>query len=407
MKKGHLFMIKRHLEAKLIQAANSYRVLSVTGPRQSGKTTLVRQVFKDARYVSLENPQEQEFALTDPRGFLAQFTDRVILDEVQRAPKLFSYIQGIVDERQKKGQFILTGSQNFLLMEKVSQSLAGRCAVLHLLPFSRGELANRPMMDIESLGKTTPQQAKKTDRSDLFEQMFKGFYPPIYDQKLTPQDWLANYYRTYVERDVRQVLNLGDSETFARFVRLCAGRSGQLLNMSSLAADSGISVPTVKRWLSLLQASFLIYLLQPYHSNFNKRLVKSPKLYFYDTGLLCYLLRIRSGEELITHSARGAVFETFVISELLKNCSNDGREPDIFFWRDSAGHEIDVIIDLGSKQIPIEIKSGQTLVGEFFAGLEYWRSLPGQDRCKPILVYGGQESCVRQKTVVISWSDWL
>jgi hypothetical protein len=406
MKKGRLFMIKRHLEAKLIQAADSYRVLSVTGPRQSGKTTLVRQVFKDARYVSLENPQEQEFALTDPRGFLAQFTDRVILDEVQRAPKLFSYIQGIVDERQKKGQFILTGSQNFLLMEKVSQSLAGRCAVLHLLPFSQGELANRPMMDINSLGKAALQQTKNTHRSDLFEQMFKGFYPPIYDQKLAPQDWLANYYRTYVERDVRQVLNLGDSETFARFVRLCAGRSGQLLNMSSLAADSGISVPTVKRWLSLLQASFLIYLLQPYHANFNKRLVKSPKLYFYDTGLLCYLLRIRSGEELITHSARGAVFETFVISELLKNYHNCGRESEVFFWRDSTGHEIDAIIDLGSRQIPIEIKSGQTLVGEFFAGLEYWRSLPGQERCKPILVYGGRESCVRQKTTVISWSDW-
>jgi predicted AAA+ superfamily ATPase len=401
-----MYMIRRHLETKLIQAANSYRVVSITGPRQSGKTTLVRQTFGDARYVSLENPQEQEFALTDPRGFLAQFTDRVILDEVQRAPKLFSYIQGIVDERQKNGQFILTGSQNFLLMEKVSQSLAGRCAILHLLPFSRGELTNMPIMDIDSLGKTTPPDVKTTARATLFEQMFKGFYPPIYDQKPQPQDWLANYYRTYVERDVRQVLNLGDSETFAKFVRLCAGRSGQLLNMSSLAADSGVSVPTVKRWLSLLQTSFLIYLLSPHHSNFNKRLVKSPKLYFYDTGLLCYLLRIRSSDELLTHSARGAIFETFVISELFKNYYNHGLEPDVFFWRDSVGHEVDVIIDLGQKQIPIEIKSGQTIVDESFAGLDYWRTLPGQRHCQPLLVYGGQESYSRQNTAVIAWSDW-
>jgi uncharacterized protein len=399
-------MIKRHLEAKLVEAVDSYRVVSVTGPRQSGKTTLVQQLFKDARYVSLENPEEQEFALTDPRGFLAQFTDRVILDEVQRAPKLFSYIQGIVDARKKNGQFILTGSQNFLLMEKVSQSLAGRCAILHLLPFSQGELANMPIMNIDSLGRTIPPQIKITARANLFERMFKGFYPPLYDQKLRPQDWLANYYRTYIERDVRQVLNLGDLETFARFVRLCAGRSGQLLNMSSLAADSGISVPTVKRWLSLLQTSFLVYLLPSYHSNLKKRLVKSPKLYFYDTGLLCYLLRIRSSEELTAHSARGAVFETFVISELFKNYYNHGQEPDVYFWRDSVGHEVDVIIDLGRKQIPIEIKSGQTIVDELFAGLDYWRSLPGQNNCRPILIYGGDKSHVRKDTAVLSWSQW-
>lgn len=399
-------MISRHIEAKLIQFADSYRVVSITGPRQSGKTTLARQVFKDARYVSLENPQEQEFALTDPRGFLAQFTDRVILDEVQRAPKLFSYIQGIVDQSKINGQFILTGSQNFLLMEKVSQSLAGRCAVLHLLPFSQGELTGIPVMDIDSLGKTLPLPVKTPLKETLFERMFAGFYPPIYDQKHPPQEWLANYYRTYVERDVRQVLNLGDSETFARFVRLCAGRCGQLLNMSSLAADTGASVPTIKRWLSLLQMSFLIYLLPPYHSNFNKRIVKSPKLYFYDTGLLCYLLRIRSSDELAIHSARGAVFETFVISELFKNYCNQGREPDVYFWRDSVGHEVDIVIDMGRTQIPIEIKSGQTIVVESFAGLDYWRSLPGQGDCRPMLIYGGAESYFRQHAAVIAWSDW-
>lgn len=399
-------MIRRHLETRLQQAADSYPVVSVTGPRQSGKTTLVRQLFKDAQYISLENPQEQEFALTDPQGFLERFTGPAILDEVQRAPKLFSYIQEIVDEQNKMGQFILTGSQNFLLMEKVSQSLAGRCAVLHLLPFSQGELENRPVMDIDALGRLLPQKHKQSIRVGLFDRMFKGFYPPIYDRNLPPQDWQANYYRTYVERDVRQVLNLGDAETFARFVRLCAGRAGQLLNMSALAADSGISVPTVKRWLSLLEASFLIYLLPPYHANFNKRLVKSPKLYFYDTGLLCYLLRIRSSEELITHSARGAIFETFVISELFKNYYNQGREPDIFFWRDSVGHEVDVILDHGKEQIPIEIKSGQTIASDFFAGLDYWRTLSGQDQCRPILVYGGDDSYTRKDTAIISWADW-
>lgn len=399
-------MLQRHLKSRLKQAAEMYPVVSITGPRQSGKTTLVRQVFQDARYVSLENPQTQEFALNDPCGFLKQYNDRVILDEVQRAPQLFSYIQGIVDEQKKAGHFILTGSQNFLLLEKVSQSLAGRCAVLHLLPFSQGELDNLPILDIDGLGRTLPQREKPNADTNLFDRMFKGFYPPIYDRNLPPQDWLANYYRTYVERDVRQVLNLGDTETFARFVRLCAGRAGQLLNMSSLAADCGISVPTVKRWLSLLETSFLIYLLPPYHANFNKRLVKSPKLYFYDTGLLCYLLRIRSGDELTTHAARGAIFETFIISELFKNFYNHGREPDIFFWRDSTGHEVDVIVDLGQEQIPIEIKSGQTFVSDFFAGLEYWQSLSNRENNRPILVYGGQESYFRKNAAVISWSDW-
>lgn len=399
-------MIKRHLESRLTQAARTYPVVTVTGPRQSGKTTLVRAAFEDARYISLENPQHQEFASTDPHGFLAQFQDRVILDEAQRVPKLFSYIQGIVDEHKKNGHFILTGSENFLLMERVSQSLAGRCAVLHLLPFSQAELEGKPAMDIDALGKNIPAHKENNIRANLFERLFTGFYPPIYDRKLQPHNWLANYYRTYVERDVRQVVNLGDVETFARFVRLCAGRVGQLLNMSSLGADCGISVPTVKRWLALLQAAFLIYLLPPYHSNFNKRIVKSPKLYFYDTGLLCYLLRIRSADELLTHAARGAVFETFVISELFKNYYNQDRKPDIFFWRDSTGHEVDVLIDLGTEQIPVEIKSGQTVVSEFFAGLDYWKTLPANKNCRPILVYGGDESYVRKKNAVLAWSDW-
>ena len=244
-------MIKRHIEKSLLKASGEYPVVILVGPRQSGKTTLVRKTFSKYEYVSLEDPDNREFASEDPRGFLKRFTGSVILDEIQRVPELFSYIQGIVDETDKAGQFILTGSQNFLLMEKVTQSLAGRCAILHLLPFARSELEGRAMMDISMVGKKIPGR-KVEENADLFDHLFTGGYPRIYDKQLEPHRWLANYYHTYVERDVRQVLNIGDTETFGRFIRLCAGRCGQLLNMASLAADCGISTMTVKRWLHCL-----------------------------------------------------------------------------------------------------------------------------------------------------------
>ena len=309
-------MIPRHLEPTLHKAARQYPVVSLTGPRQSGKTTLVREAFPRHQYASLEVPDQREFAQGDPRGFLGQFAGKVVLDEVQRTPHLFSYIQGIVDERQEAGQFILTGSQNFLLAQHISQTLAGRCATLHLLPFSRPELARRPMMDLAVLGKAVPKASGKPPVRSLFETLFAGGYPRIFDKHLDPQDWLRNYYQAYVEKDVRDILNVGDLETFGRFVRLCAGRSSQLLNLSSLAGDAGISHTTARRWLSVLEASFLVFLLRPHHRNFNKRLVKSPKLYFLDSGLLCYLLRIRSPDDLRIHAARGAVFESWVVSEL-------------------------------------------------------------------------------------------
>jgi len=398
-------MISRHLEAALRQSAAKYPVVTLTGPRQSGKTTLVRSLFKDHEYVSLETPDDREFAVADPRGFLNQFDGGVVLDEVQRVPDLLSYIQGIVDAREVAGQFVLTGSQNLLLLEQVSQSLSGRTSVFHLLPFSRAELQKRGPVSVEDIGRKLPK--RRSGGESLFDVLFMGAYPRIHDKHLDPQDWLRNYYQTYIERDVRTILNVGDVETFGRFVRLCAGRSGQLLNLSSLGADCGISHATARRWLSVLEASFIVYLLRPHHRNFSKRLVKSPKLYFLDTGLLCYLLRIRFADELRTHSSRGALFETYVLTELLKAQLNRGVEPNAHFWRDSAGHEVDLIIEQGNELVPLEIKSGETIAGDFFRGLEYWRSLPGQANCPAALVYGGEKSMKRGETMVYSWCQWL
>lgn len=398
-------MIKRTLEPVLKSAARNYPVVTLTGPRQSGKTTLVRERFQGYEYVSLENPDERAFALEDPRGFLGRFDRGVVLDEVQRAPELFSYIQGVVDERRRPGQFVLTGSQNFLLLEKITQSLAGRTAVLHLLPFSQAELIGRKSIALEEVG--GPLKRRKRATGDLMDTLFRGFFPRIHDTGVPPQEWLRNYYQTYIERDVRSLVNVGDMEAFGRFVRLCAGRSGQLLNLSSLGADCGVSHATAQRWLSVLESSFIVYLLRPHFQNFSKRLVKSPKLYFLDTGLLCYLLRIRSARDLATHASRGAVFETFVVGEAVKSALHAGREPDVYFWRDSAGHEVDLLLDRGEVLAPLEIKSGQTIASDFFKGLEYWRGLPGQEKAPLSLVYGGDSSHHRQGVAVYSWRDWL
>jgi len=401
-------MIRRHLTQPLKAAARDFPVVTVTGPRQSGKTTLVRATFPRNRYATLEDPDTRAFATEDPRGFLDQFRGKVILDEIQRTPELFSYIQGIVDQKDIPGRFILSGSQNFLLLQRVSQTLAGRCAVLRLLPFSRSELTGRPMRELAK-----PRQPRRSstsnndvDSMDLFKALFAGGYPRIYDKGLHPQTWLGNYYQTYLERDVRDLLNVGDIEGFSRFVRLCAGRSGHLLNVSALAIDAGISHTTAKRWLSILEASCVVYLLRPHHQNFNKRLIKSPKLYFVDSGLLCHLLRVRSAEELISHPARGAIFETWAVSEALKNYHHRGVEPDIWFWRDSAGREVDLLIDEGSTQIPVEIKSGRTVASDFFSNIEYWKSLAGKKDCNAMLVHGGDESYKRSGVSVLSWSDW-
>jgi hypothetical protein len=396
-------MVPRALTKKLKKASNQFPVVTVTGPRQSGKTTLVKSVFRNYEYVSLELPDQRAFALEDPRGFLNQFDGPVVLDEAQRAPDLFSYIQVAVDKnRSKPGQFVLTGSQNFLLLQSISQSLAGRCAVLHLLPFSLSELMRRGQILPEKFGQIVPRNVKLPKRN-LLEVLFTGFYPRIHDKHLSPQDWLASYYQTYLERDVRNVLNVGDLESFGRFIRLCAGRNGQLLSLSGLASDCGITHTTVRRWLSVLEASFIVMLLCPHYKNFGERLIKSPKLYFLDSGLLCYLLQVKSPQELQHRAERGAIFESFVVSELCKNFVHRGEQPSLYFWRDSSGHEVDIIIDIGGRLIPVETKSAQTVASDFFDTLTFWRSLSGNADSPAALVYGGDQSYKRSGVAIYPW----
>ena len=394
-------MIKRFLAEKIIKSASQYPVVTITGPRQSGKTTLVKSVFDNYKYVSLENPDHRYFALSDPRGFLNQFQTGVILDEVQRVPEIFSYIQSIVDENDQPGKFILTGSQNFLLMGQISQSLAGRTNVLHLLPFSLRELSGTQSLHPDQFPDLTMEQSS----SNLWETLYTGFYPRIHDKKLDARDWLAGYYQTYIERDVRSVINVGDLETFGRFIRLCAGRCGQIINFSSLASDCGISNMSAKRWLSVLQTSFIIVQLRPHYENFNKRLIKAPKLYFLDTGLLTFLLGIKNTDELMYHSLRGSIFESYVLSELYKSYLNNGLIPDIYFWRDVKNHEVDFLLDRGSSVLPIEAKSGETISRDSFKGLQFYRSLAGKKSDRPVLLYGGKDNFVRDDIQVLSWQN--
>ena len=380
--------IPRNAESRLQHFASGYPIVVVTGPRQSGKSTLVRHAFPEHHYVSLEDLDQREFAETDPRGFLNQFSGGAILDEAQRCPALFSYLQTRVDERQQPSEFILTGSQQFGLLSGITQSLAGRAALLTLLPMTYGEL--------ERSGKI----GKNLDKI-----LFDGAYPPIFDRGLEPHPWQGNYVRTYLERDVRQLIKVQDLGTFQRFLKLCAGRTGQLLNLSSLANDAGITHNTAKAWISVLEASYIVHLLPPHHQNFNKRLVKTPKLYFLDTGLATWLLGIHSSEQLATHAQRGALFETWVISELLKARYNAGEASNLYFWRDRSGHEVDLLIDHGTYLSPLEIKSGQTINKDYFKGLEFWRKLSGETAEKAWLVYGGDSRQARSDVTVLPWHE--
>ncbi|NOY86864.1 MAG: ATP-binding protein [Deltaproteobacteria bacterium] len=379
-------MIKRNAESTIRQFLRGFPIVTITGPRQSGKTTLARVVFSGRPYVSLEDPDVRIAAIDDPRGFLERFPDGGVLDEVQRAPEILSYLQTRVDGDGRMGLFLLTGSQQFNLMSEISQSLAGRTAFIELLPFSIGELDRAGV------------------RPNLLDAMlFNGCYPPLYDRDLSPGAWFRSYVTAYVERDVRQLLKVQDLEAFQRFLRFCAGRSGQILNLSSLATDCGITHNTARAWISVLEASYILFTLRPHHANFNKRLVKSPKIYFYDTGLLCWLLGIREQDQLAAHPLRGSIFETFIVSELVKTRFNQGEKAGLHFWRDSNGNEVDVIAEVGTLLQPIEIKSGKTLNRGFFIGLERWQTLAGDRATCPTLIYGGRESLTRKEVNVSGW----
>ena len=393
-------MIKRFLENYLLRDARHYPVLTLTGPRQSGKTTLARTTFASHRYVSLEQVDHRRFAREDPRGFLAQFQGPVIIDEVQHVPDLLSYIQGAVDEDPSPGRFILTGSHNFLLMIRVSQTLAGRCGILNLMPFSRAELEGQAQAQTDPPARLF---SNRTTRLQLWETLRTGFYPRIHDRQIPPEIWLPDYVQTYIERDVRSLLNIGDLETFDRFLTLCAGRAAQLLNYSGLASDCGISVDTARRWISVLKTSFIVFLLPPHHRNFNKRVVKNPKLYFYDTGLLCQLLGIREADQIVPHPLRGAIFENHVVAEVAKAYLHHRRTPPLFFWRDRTGHEVDLLIEEANLLYPVEIKSGNTMSPDMLDGLLWWTNLAGLPPDAATLIYGGDEAFKQKNVAVRPW----
>ena len=377
-------MIERIAGSHARAVFEKYPVLTITGPRQSGKTTLARSVFSDLAYFNLEDLGTREFALEDPIGFLANVPDGSVIDEIQRAPRLMSQIQVRVDDAGSDGMFVLTGSSQLSLMDSVSQSLAGRTTLLKLLPFS------------------VPEVAAIGGDIDPDELIFRGFFPRIYDRGLDPTTTLGDYVETYVERDLRSIAQIRDLSLFRRFVRLCAGRVGQLMNLTSLAADVGVSKTTISSWLSILEASYIVFLLQPYHANIRKRLVKSPKLYFHDVGLASYLLGIENSRQISTHPLRGNLFENLVVTEVIKHRYNAGKRASCTFYRDSSGHEVDLLVEHGGHIHPFEVKAGRTISREFFRGFETLRNDLGDQVSRPILVYGGDRDEDRTAATVTS-----
>lgn len=367
-------IIKRDITQEVIDLAKQYPVITITGPRQSGKTTLAKQVFPELPYYSLENIATRERALSDPIGFLDKITEGVILDEIQRAPELLSYIQGIVDNYGEPGMFILTGSNQFSLLEKITQSLAGRTAMLKLLPFSIREVT---------------AISGEISTNDL---IIKGFYPGVHSRNLDPNKAYRNYYETYIERDLRQIINIKDLDIFKRFVKLCAGRTGQIWNASNLSNDTGVSVHTIQSWMSVLQASYIVFLLPPWFGNINKRLIKSPKLYFHDVGLASYLLDIETESQLDRDPLRGTLFENLIISELLKRRFNRGLDSNLYYYRDRHGFEIDTIAGIRDSLELYEIKSSQTFTVDFLRNIKYIKKLLGDRIRSSSLIYDGKES---------------
>ena len=381
------YMIYRNLGQNFKKSLSKYPILALTGPRQSGKTTLLRTMLPDYKYVSLENPDSRSFALEDPRGFLKLYNDKTILDEVQRAPDIFSYLQTVVDQNQVMGQYILSGSQNFHLMQQITQSLAGRVGLFRLFPFDFDEMRSADWLS-----------------PNLSEVFVKGFYPAVFNRQIDPDEFYANYIDTYVSRDVTQLVHVQDSKSFRNFLKHCAVRAGSLLNYNDLARDAGISHSTSRNWLSVLETSYILYTVTPFYNNFSKRLIKSPKLYFYDTGLLCHLLGIRNGEIDPTFSNWGNLFENTIISELMKRNAHLTQHREYNFWRDSNGLEIDLMYAKSGKLNVYEIKASSTITSSMYSGIEKFEkitSIPLQDK---MIIYGGSEDQQRTNFKISSWS---
>jgi uncharacterized protein len=382
-------IVKRTIKKAIEEVIKKYPVIALTGPRQSGKTTLLKTLFPNFQYVSLENPDNRDFALTDPNGFLIKYSSEVILDEAQRAPELFSYIQTHVDESGSMGQYILSGSQNFHLMQNISQSLAGRVAIFKLFPFDNQEMKSANLL-----------------KPDYLQNLVRGFYPAIFDRDIPARTFYSNYIQTYILRDVSELISIKDMSLFKKFIGLCAARAGQLLNMNALANDCGISQPTAKSWISALENSYIVFILQPFHENFSKRIVKTPKLYFYDTGLLCHLLKIKDADQILTHPVKGILFENMMVSEFIKRMYHKNELQDIWFWRDSAGHEVDLIVQDGLTLNITEFKSTQTVIADLFKGLQYFKQHSEMTSLKKTLVYTGSEVQNRSDAEVVPWMDF-
>jgi len=381
-------MIKRSLVASLLKYAK-FPAVALLGPRQSGKTTLAKSVFSKHKFFSFEDETLRTFALEDPKRFLSLHENEhgLILDEFQHVPQILSYIQVEIDAKKRPGYFILTGSQNFLMNQAITQSLAGRVGIINLFPLSMEELETNNLLS-----------------RDVDDVIFTGGYPRIYHENIPPELLYPSYTQSYIERDVRQLLNVGDLALFQKFVQLCAGRIGQLLNLEALGNECGITSKTAKKWITVLEASYIVFQLRPHHKNFNKRVTKTPKLYFYDTGLACSLLRITSKEMLAFHPLRAQLFECLIIADLYKQYSNLGMRSPLYFWRDKNGsHEVDCIIDQGIRLVPVEIKSGQTIATDYFRGLLYWSNIAQTDSADGYIVYGGEFEQTRSAGHVMSW----
>ena len=382
-------MLQREIITAINLLVDKYPIIAVTGPRQSGKTTLLKYMFPEYRYVSLENPDVRSFAATDPNGFLKEYSEYVIFDEVQRVPSLFSYLQTKVDESKLMGQFILSGSQNFHLVQNITQSLAGRVAIFKLLPFDLQELNGAGLL-----------------QENYAENLVKGFYPAIFDREIPSKIFYSNYVLSYIQGVVCVIIAIKDMRLFQNFISLCATRAGQLLNLSSLARQCGITQPTAKVWLSALESSYILFLLPPYYKNFSKRIVKTPKLYFYDTGLLCYLLKLDNVEQIQLSDFKGALFENMMIAEYVKRMHHCNQLNDIWFWRDVSGNEVDLIIQAGQTQEAVEFKATQTIMPNLFKGLNHYEKISEKTNLNKYLVYGGKESQKRTAATIVSWKNF-